>query len=239
MAVTLMRDLDHSAFPFVVATAAKRGGRVVVAMPDTPGVVQQRKRVAVLCGSRSEQARMISERIAEDLRARGFPAESHNLQGLAGLDLSRCLAAVLLTPVPMGDAEKTVVDFVKAHRADLERLPTALISLAPSKAGVERRAETQELRARLVSDTRTLLDHFFSETGWRPARVQPLAGAISYTRYNFFVRWLMKLLAGKNRPTPDPSREDWEAVDDFVDEFVQEIRAARPAFGEPEGLDEE
>jgi len=202
-------------------------------LPDTPAEVKQRKPVAVLYGSSTSQARVISERVAADLRARGFPTESRNLQGLAGLDLSRCIAAVVLAPVPMGADERAVTDFVTAHRSELERLPAAFLSLALGGVGAEPREEMQDRRAQLVADTHMLLDRFFSETGWHPTRVHPLAGAVSYTRYNFLVRWCMKLLAGKHGPIPDPSREDWDAVDDFVNEFVQEIRAASPPSDDP------
>jgi menaquinone-dependent protoporphyrinogen oxidase len=201
-------------------------------MPDPSALAVQRKAVAVLYGASASHARVISQRVAEDLRGHGYPAESHNLQDLAGFDLSRCVAAVFLAPVPMGDDEKALVDFVKTHRPALERLPAAFLSLAQSKVAAERREDAQERQARLVDDTRKLLDRFFSETGWSPARVHPLAGAVSYTRYHFLVRWAMKLLAGKSGPTPDPSREDWGAVDDFVNDFVQEIRAASPPWSE-------
>ena len=202
-------------------------------MPNTH-VVRQKKPVAVLYGASASHARMISQRVEDDLREHGYPTESHNLQDLAGFDFSRCVAAVLLAPVPMSDDEKALVDFVKVHHSALERLPAAFITLARGEVGAERREDAQERHARLVDDTRKLLDRFFSETGWSPARVHPLAGAVSYTRYHFLVRWAMKLLAGKSGPTPDPSREDWAAVDDFVNDFVQEIRAASPPPAESE-----
>jgi menaquinone-dependent protoporphyrinogen oxidase len=198
-----------------------------------PAEVKEHKPVAVLYGSSTNPARVISQRVAESLRAHGFPTESHSLQDVKGLDLSRCVAAVLVSPVPMGDDEKAVMDFVKAHRSDLERLPAAFVSLALGRADAEPREEMQDRQGRQVADTRELLDRFFAETCWHPGSVHPLAGAVSYTHYNFVVRWCLKLLAGKQGPRPDSSREDWEAVDDFVNEFVQEIRAASPATAMP------
>ena len=102
-------------------------------MPETPRRAEERKSVAVLYGPSAGQTRVISERIAHNLRAAGFPAESINLQGLAGFDLSRCIAAVLLATVHQGKHEQAVVDFVKTPRAELDRLPVAFISSTTEK----------------------------------------------------------------------------------------------------------
>lgn len=48
-------------------------------MLDTPSRAEQKKLVAVLYGSSASQSRAISERIAGNLRASGFSAESVNL----------------------------------------------------------------------------------------------------------------------------------------------------------------
>jgi len=205
-------------------------------MPDTPRPAEQKKSVAVLYGPSASQTRVISERIAHNLRASGFPAESVNLQGLAEFDLSRCIAAVLLAPVHQGKHEQAVVDFVKAHRAELGRLPVAFISstietgAAPAEDGAGRLAQFE-------GDGEKAPNPFFAETGWHPTRIKSFAGAISYTHYNFFVRIALKLLAPKGGAGTDSGgvrREaGWDALDVFVNEFVREIRAARPALDRP------
>ena len=206
-------------------------------MPETPRRAEERKLVAVLYGPSAGQTRVISERIAHNLRAAGFPAERINLQGLAGFDLSRCIAAVLLAPVHQGKHEQAVVDFVKTHRAELDRLPVAFISSTTEKDP----APPEDMagkRARFEGDVQMAPNPFFAETGWQPARVKSFAGAISYTHYNFFVRIALKLLAPKGREGAQAGvrREaGWDALDVFVEEFVQEIRAARPALDESSG----
>ena len=60
------------------------------------------------------------------------------------------------------------------------------------------------------------------ETGWRPARVLPVAGALAYSRYNFLIRFVMKRIARKAGAPTDTSRDyeftNWPALDTFIRE---------------------
>jgi menaquinone-dependent protoporphyrinogen oxidase len=205
-------------------------------MPNTSRPAEQKKTVAVLYGSSASQTRAISERIAGNLRASGLPADSVNLQGLAEFDLSRCVAVVLLAPVRQGKHEQAVVDFVKTHRAELDRLPVAFIS-ATIEAEAAPPEDSGGKLAQFDGDVQMTPNPFFAETGWRPTRVKSFGGAISFTRYNLFVRIALKLLAPKGAAGAGSGgvrREaGWDALDLFVSEFVREIRAARPAFDGP------
>jgi menaquinone-dependent protoporphyrinogen oxidase len=77
-----------------------------------------------------------------------------------------------------------------------------------------------------------MIDGFVAETGWRPERSLPVAGALTYSRYNFLIRFVMKRIARKQGAPTDTSRDyeftNWSAVDRFVDEAV---RSAAPRLG--------
>lgn len=206
-------------------------------MPDVSVVARQQKPVAVLYGSSSSHTRAIAERVKANLQANGVPPESHTLENLKDLDLSRCAGAALLAPVEHGKHARAVVDFVKAHRAELDRLPVAFISIALSETGNPVTPDAPGQPGKFEGDVQTAPNPLFAETGWRPIRIKSFAGAISYTRYNFFVRIAMKLLAGKEGAARNAARgydnTDWSALDVFVQEFVWEIREAadRPTGG--------
>jgi menaquinone-dependent protoporphyrinogen oxidase len=65
-----------------------------------------------------------------------------------------------------------------------------------------------------------MIDVFVDETGWRPADVLRVAGALAYSRYNLIVRAVMKHIARKAHAPTDTSRDyeftDWNAIDRFV-----------------------
>ena len=104
-------------------------------MPNVSVAARQQKPVAVLCGGSTSHTLAIAERVTANLQANGVPAESHNLERLKDLDLSRCAGAALLAPVEHGKHAQAVVDFVKAHRAELDRLPVAFISVSLAETG--------------------------------------------------------------------------------------------------------
>jgi menaquinone-dependent protoporphyrinogen oxidase len=198
-------------------------------MPNASAVVKQRKPVAVLYGASTSQTRVIAERVAERLRACEFPAHVHSVWGLEQFDLAHCSGVVLAAPVRQGQHEQAVVDFVKTHRAELDRLPVAFIS-ATIEAAAQPPPDARERPGQFEGDVQMAPNPFFAETGWHPTRVKSFAGAISYTQYNFFVRIVLKLLAPRGGAGTDTGRDrpevTWDALDVFVNEFVREIQEA-------------
>ena len=69
-----------------------------------------------------------------------------------------------------------------------------------------------------------MVDELLSETGFQPDTVGLFAGALAYTKYNIFVRLVMKRIARKEGAPTDTSRDheltNWPALDRFVDELV-------------------
>jgi menaquinone-dependent protoporphyrinogen oxidase len=69
-----------------------------------------------------------------------------------------------------------------------------------------------------------MIDVFVKETGWRPERTLPVAGALTYSRYNIFVRFVMKRIARAAGAPTDTSRDyeftNWPALDRFAAELA-------------------
>lgn len=185
------------------------------------------KPIGVFYATREGHTHKIAERVAGDLRKRGFEAAVVDLRGDAAIDLKDYSAAILAASVHIGQHEPEMVDFVKRHRAELEAMPAAFLSVTLSEAGAERASATPEEHARFVADVQGMLDRFFQETGWHPRRVKPVAGALLYTKYNFLIRFVMRRIARKAGAATDTSRDyeytDWVALDHFVEELAQEI----------------
>ena len=88
------------------------------------------------------------------------------------------------------------------------------------------------------AQTMRIVEKLVAETGWHPRRVELVAGALPYTRYNFLVRFVMRRISRKEGGDTDTSRDyeytDWGAVDRFAAEFVREV-SARGAVEAPSG----
>jgi menaquinone-dependent protoporphyrinogen oxidase len=70
------------------------------------------------------------------------------------------------------------------------------------------------------------VDAFVERTGWWPERTAVFAGALRYTRYNFLLRLIMRMIARSVGGDTDTSRDheytDWAAVDRFAAQVVGE-----------------
>jgi len=189
------------------------------------------KPVGIFYATREGHTRHIAEHLASDFQARGMEVETTNVADRPDeIDLNSFSFAIVAASVHAGSHEPEMIRFVKSHRNQLERMPTAFISVTLSEAGAERVDGTPAERARFAADVKKVIDAFFEQTGWHPKRVKPVAGALLYTKYNFLIRFVMKRIARKAGAATDTSRDyeytDWLALDRFVDEIAGEMLAA-------------
>ncbi len=111
-------------------------------------------------------------------------------------------SAIVCASLHFAKHESEIRRFVKAHRAELDAIPSTFLSVSLSEAGVESDTISQEKREQAAADVKRYMEAFFEETGWRPARIRPIAGALRYRSYNFAVRFMMKRVA-KSVGQPD------------------------------------
>ena len=198
--------------------------------PELQPPGQPSKRVAVFFATREGHTQRIAERITTDLLVLGFDVDLLAVRRPLPFSLSNYAAAVLAASVHGGSHEKEMVQFVKDHRSELERITTAFLSVTLSEAGAERRDATPVEHAQFALDVDRMLGKFFNETKWLPTLAKPVAGALLYTHYNFLVRLIMRRIAKKAGAATDTSRDyvytDWVGLDKFVDDLAAEIRGS-------------
>src|SRR5262245_24778227 len=178
-------------------------------------------KAAIFYATREGHGRRVSEHIADSLRAERFHVDVFNVKDSPELiDTQPYQLAFVVASVHMGRHEREIVRFVKSHRLDLVRLGAAFLSLTLSEAGAEDLAAPPEKRYAASADAQRMIDVFVQETGWRPAYVLPVAGALVYSKYNFFIKLMMKTIARRAGGPTDTSRDyeftDWATLDRFV-----------------------
>jgi menaquinone-dependent protoporphyrinogen oxidase len=188
------------------------------------------KTIAVLYATREGQTRRIAEHIGATLRTRGFAVDVLDVaQDLPShFEATRYGAAVVAASVHIGKHEREMVGFVKKHRAELERMPSAFLSVSLSEAGAEDEHATAERRERAAANVKKMIDDFLRETEWSPTHAHPVAGALLYRQYGVIVRLVMRFIARQVGATTDTSRDheytDWQALDRFADEIAALVR---------------
>ena len=173
--------------------------------------------VGIFYATRHGHAQRVARHVADYFRTHGFDTEVWSvLNAPDNLDLSRYAAIVVAASVHVGRHEPEMIRFIKRHLRELDESSNAFITITLTQAGAERADATPAERQKSVADVARMTRKFIEETGWHPQRIQPVAGALLYTRYNPFVRLLMKWIAGKAGRSTDTSRDhvytDWTAL---------------------------
>jgi menaquinone-dependent protoporphyrinogen oxidase len=173
-------------------------------------------RILIGYGSTEGQTARIAEYIAGAVQGHGHEVQALDLKRSNDLSLNGYDAVIVGGSIHMGKHAKHVADFVRKNRVMLERIPSAFFSVSLAAHGD-------------MDNARAYVENFEQETGWRPAQVGYLSGALLYRQYGFFKRWMMTRIV-RDKPgslSLDTSRDheytDWDEVKRFAEDFVKRL----------------
>lgn len=177
-------------------------------------------KLVILYGSTEGQTRKIAQFIADRIEAKGHVVDLADAEAVGpDFRLPPVDAAIVAASVHVGRYQSSIQHLVTAHRDALSVIPTAFLSVSLAAAG-----DADDLQ-----DVKTCAERFVEETGWTPGRIEHVAGAFRYTEYDFFKRWIMKVIARQHGQPTDASRDyeltDWLALELFVDDFVGQLES--------------
>lgn len=129
-------------------------------------------------------------------------------------------AVIVAGPVHVGTFPAPLRRFVTKSAQTLMARPGAFVTVSLSAASTDA-SDVQELGE--------IARRFSTETGWWPVSIHNAAGALKYTEYDFFRRWMLKRIAQKENGPVDTSRDheftNWPALDQFIKVFVAQVPA--------------
>lgn len=179
--------------------------------------------VPVFYATSEGQTRRIAERLAERLRCSGLDSRAVDMAGpeARAVDWRLVRGALVGASLHVQQHQPAATAFVRTHAAALNEVPSAFFSVSLSAAS----DNPDEVVA-----ARRLAESFPPSVGWRPALVVPLAGRLAYTRYNLFVRFMMKRIARKQGGPTDTSRDyeftNWDKVDWLAENLAEQVQHA-------------
>jgi menaquinone-dependent protoporphyrinogen oxidase len=180
-------------------------------------------KILVLYGTTEGQTRKIADFVTTRLKGRGDVVALIEATDVP-LDLQPqdYDAAILAASLHAGVYQQPLIHFAKKHADALNKIPTAFLSVSLSAAG----KDPEDLKSIAVC-----ADLFLKETGWKPGEMHHVAGAFRFTEYDFFKRWVMKIIAWERGMNTSGVVEleltDWEALGRLVDAFHEHATAAR------------
>ena len=178
------------------------------------------KPILVVYGTTEGHTRKIAEFIADRLRAAGRTVDLVDSAAPAAEQIAPIYAgAIVGGSLHQGGHQSSLAHFVKANVAWLATIPTAFFSVSLSIV-----SQDPEMRAEAKKDA----DKFLADTGLVPGMVRLVAGALKYTQYDFFKRFIMRSIAKRAGGDTDTSHDteytDWDDVARFADEYVEATR---------------
>lgn len=173
-------------------------------------------KILLVYGTTEGQTRRIAQFMCERLSGAGHGVTLIEATEAADdLDPSAFDAAILAASIHVGRYQGPVEHFARRHRAALNDMNAAFVSVSLAAAGQDE--DDVKGRAQCVADFERL-------TGWTPKRLHHAAGAFRYTEYDFFKRWALKYIAWRKGAPTDAGRDheltDWDALGRFVDGFA-------------------
>lgn len=123
---------------------------------------------------------------------------------------------IVAASVHMHKYQSAIKHYVKDHKQMLNKIPSAFLSVSLTAASDDQ-ASWKELEA--------LTEEFLEHTGWKPRHVAQIAGALRYSQYDFFKKFIMRLIAKKEGGNTDTSHDyeytDWDKLKAFLDKILE------------------
>ncbi len=179
-------------------------------------------RILMLYGTTDGQTGKIARAVADTLRT--FNHDVDVINARTGWPQAAAYDAVVVAAsVHAGGYQRAVHRWVHAHADALNTRPTAFISVC---LGILQRDPKAD------ADLKAILTRFLTATGWQPRMAKAVAGALPYTRYNPFTRWIMKRIVSKAGGDTDTSRDyeytDWQDLRVFAEDFGRSLERSMP-----------
>lgn len=176
-------------------------------------------KLLVLYSTVEGQTRKIADAIASHIEAKGHFVELTDANQVGPADPGTSDGAILCAPVHVGRYPTAFVHYVQHWHSVLNEAPTTFVSVTLSIASTDE-AEKAEARNYPV----TLCE----QTGWKPKTILHCAGALKYSEYDFFKRWMLKRIATTESGPIDTKKDyeltNWTEVKRFVDDFIDTLQ---------------
>lgn len=175
-------------------------------------------KILILYATHDGKCRQIAERLSTVLFRAGHQPHLVNVEDRPAPDAVTSAEGVIVGgSIRYGHHQKALVEWVKAHRDEIAARPNAFYSVCMSAGGPGARPKTAE----------GYIDDFRKRSGWNPRRTTSFAGACLFTKYNPFIKFMMRLIMGMAGGETDTTRDwdytDFDAVDRWGVEFSKSL----------------
>jgi menaquinone-dependent protoporphyrinogen oxidase len=179
-------------------------------------------RFLIVYGTTEGHTAKVAAAMAATLQARGATVSLQNSAAPWTSNPADYSAVIVAASVHAGTYQRPVQRWVQTHHVALNQRPCAFISVC--LAVLNRTPKVER-------DLGATLQRFFDDTGWKPVESKIVAGALLYTKYPWWKRWMMRRIVAKAHGDVDTSRDyvytDWDDLEEFVIRFEAGVSGVR------------
>jgi len=175
-------------------------------------------KLLIVYASKTGQTAKIAHRIA-DVARESAEVTVVEVRAVPADVLAACDAIIVATPVRFDHHPRRVIEFVRNNLGRLQSIHSALVSVSG--------ASMTPAGAHQAEDYVT---SFQAQTRWTPDQCELVAGAMPFTKYDPFTRFIIRRIARAKGLSTDTSRDhdytDWDEIDRVAKAFVARAAAA-------------
>lgn len=189
-------------------------------------------KVLIVYGTTEGQTRKICEFCKAELEAQKhivtlYDATNHPVMP-EGFD-----AVIIAASMHMEKYQSSIKNYILKYKYELNETHSAFISVSLTAASDDETSWTE---------LRSITDHFLHGMGWKPALVEYTAGALLFTEYDFFKKFIMRQITRKATGQPvngsDVEYTDWTKLKLFLKNF-RDLWVSKPQTVRNEETDHE
>jgi|TARA_B100001057_G_C22610385_1_gene856341 menaquinone-dependent protoporphyrinogen oxidase len=170
-------------------------------------------KILFLYSSREGQTKKIFNHISKVLPE--DECEMFDLHTVDRVDFSQYEQVLIGASVRYGRLNKKLYQFIERNLLELENSRAAFFCVNLTARKEDQGKDTPEGNA--------YVQRFLIQSAWKPELIGVFAGALYYPRYNWFDRFMIKLIMTMTGGETDTSKEveytNWQKVTDFALQF--------------------
>lgn len=129
---------------------------------------------------------------------------------------------IVAASIHMHKYQSSIMHYCKRFAEELNARPSAFVSVSMTAASED---------AEELVEMHKITQHFLDFVEWKPRMVEQVAGALLYTEYDFFKRFMMKAIARQHHAETDTSKDhdytDYQALEQFLMKFVEDLKGKK------------
>ena len=173
----------------------------------------------IVYGTKQGQTQKIANFMRDELVRENQSVDIFDSESIPEIIKPQSYDAIIIGgPVYRGNFPKNLRVWTKAYSEVLTGKPSAFFSVC---LGI------MQKEASVQKDENEIVKKFLQQTGWTPKVWTIFAGALPYSKYNWFVKMIMKRITKKAGGDTDTSRDydytDWNQVQQFTQKFATEM----------------